>query len=86
MCTPRRAAQMSPAMQDLVGQFDMDSPAMKEQLAQLGTSPDQVRDTDRWHAAGDGGRLISHGSMPGSMTGSCVVVPRSRVSAACKAV
>ncbi len=42
-CRVPRAAQMSPAMQDLVGQFDMDSPAMKEQLAQLGTSPDQVR-------------------------------------------
>ena len=35
--------QMNPAMQDLVGQFDMDSPAMKQQLAQLGTSPDEVR-------------------------------------------
>jgi hypothetical protein len=34
---------MNPAMQDLVGQFDMDSPAMKQQLAQLGTSPDEVR-------------------------------------------
>ena len=37
-------AQMNPAMQDLLGQFDMESPAMKQQLAQLGTSPDEVRD------------------------------------------
>lgn len=33
---------MNPAMQEMLGQFDMNSPELKEQLDSLGTSPDQV--------------------------------------------
>ena len=37
------AQGMNPAMQEMLGQFDMNSPELKEQLDSLGTSPDQVR-------------------------------------------
>ena len=33
---------MNPAMQEMLGQFDMNSPELKAQLDSLGTSPDQV--------------------------------------------
>ena len=38
----QRVQGMNPAMQEMLGQFDMNSPELKDQLDSLGTSPDQV--------------------------------------------